>query len=267
MIQRTILILYCASIASACLWVPWHVKKDGYQLNFGYGPIWDGPRYSAEIFRGRNYRAMVAVCEVSVTRVLLELVAITAVFGSLLAVSPLLAIRSRRSKEPAQQNGQVTPGLKCPNCKLINPPAALRCDCGYDFESKTVERSFLTSQQASDPEAWRTKEILKFLGWWYLTVAVFPLGILCAILVASLLLAAARRSWWNRLGPFVGSGILCSIAAMLLFGFRTNGELFVFGTRTDPTALYATGFVAGFLTWAAVQVTRFLSLSRRNSTA
>jgi hypothetical protein len=22
---------------------------------------------------------------------------------------------------------------ECPNCKLINPPDAVRCDCGYDF--------------------------------------------------------------------------------------------------------------------------------------
>jgi hypothetical protein len=24
----------------------------------------------------------------------------------------------------------------CPNCKLINPPEAVRCDCGYNFVSK-----------------------------------------------------------------------------------------------------------------------------------
>lgn len=23
--------------------------------------------------------------------------------------------------------------MDCPNCKLVNPPNALRCDCGYDF--------------------------------------------------------------------------------------------------------------------------------------
>jgi hypothetical protein len=31
----------------------------------------------------------------------------------------------------------------CPRCKLINPPEALRCDCGYDFVTRRVEGSYL----------------------------------------------------------------------------------------------------------------------------
>jgi hypothetical protein len=37
--------------------------------------------------------------------------------------------------------------MKCPNCKLINPPTALRCDCGYDFEEKAVREPYLTPQE------------------------------------------------------------------------------------------------------------------------
>jgi len=32
--------------------------------------------------------------------------------------------------------------MKCPNCRLINPDTALRCDCGYDFQSKRIEESY-----------------------------------------------------------------------------------------------------------------------------
>jgi hypothetical protein len=28
--------------------------------------------------------------------------------------------------------------VECPNCKLLNPPGALRCDCGYDFASDKI---------------------------------------------------------------------------------------------------------------------------------
>ena len=34
----------------------------------------------------------------------------------------------------------------CPNCKLINPDSALRCDCGYDFPTGALEHSYLTDK-------------------------------------------------------------------------------------------------------------------------
>ena len=32
---------------------------------------------------------------------------------------------------------------RCPHCLLHNPPEALRCDCGYDFTTKTVRASYV----------------------------------------------------------------------------------------------------------------------------
>jgi hypothetical protein len=33
--------------------------------------------------------------------------------------------------------------MTCPKCKLLNPDSALRCDCGYDFQTRTIQESSL----------------------------------------------------------------------------------------------------------------------------
>src|SRR5437588_4936002 len=36
--------------------------------------------------------------------------------------------------------------MDCPNCKLVNPANATRCDCGYDFQTHTMQESHLTAR-------------------------------------------------------------------------------------------------------------------------
>jgi hypothetical protein len=39
--------------------------------------------------------------------------------------------------------------MDCPRCRLISPDSAERCDCGYDFKTKTLKESYV----ARDPVA------------------------------------------------------------------------------------------------------------------
>src|SRR5258708_4750582 len=44
--------------------------------------------------------------------------------------------------------------MECPNCRLINPAEAMRCDCGYDFASGQLESSYL-KEKAENSSRWR----------------------------------------------------------------------------------------------------------------
>src|SRR5579864_7349110 len=58
--------------------------------------------------------------------------------------------------------------MNCPNCELINPPTARRCDCGYDFESRTIKTPYVR-QEAPAPSRWG-RWASWFLGWTVLRV-------------------------------------------------------------------------------------------------
>ena len=52
---------------------------------------------------------------------------------------------------------------ECPKCGLINPTDSERCDCGYDFESRTIQASYIQSRTSSrDPSGHKIK-MLKIL--------------------------------------------------------------------------------------------------------
>jgi cell division protein FtsW (lipid II flippase) len=58
--------------------------------------------------------------------------------------------------------------VKCPNCRLENPPDALRCDCAYDFPSGTQKASYLTAKdkELSEPLYQKKKkpQWIRYLG-------------------------------------------------------------------------------------------------------
>jgi hypothetical protein len=41
--------------------------------------------------------------------------------------------------------------MDCPRCKLVNPATAVRCDCGYDLQTGTMQDSYLTERDKHLP--------------------------------------------------------------------------------------------------------------------
>lgn len=84
--------------------------------------------------------------------------------------------------------------MRCPRCRLISPDTAMRCDCGYDFVSGTVEGSYLTPRDQefiSRRRRDRTGRLIVFpsseAAWLYVLAAAIH------ALVASVVSGVRRR--------------------------------------------------------------------------
>lgn len=55
--------------------------------------------------------------------------------------------------------------MNCPRCGLVNPAEAQRCDCGWDFQSHTVETAYFKQELPKDIRIYlRVLVVLNVLG-------------------------------------------------------------------------------------------------------
>jgi hypothetical protein len=89
---------------------------------------------------------------------------------------------------PSPPTPQETDGnsrMKCPNCKLLNPPGAMRCDCGYDFATGEIQRLSGTSRPRTSANTLKARSLQRSpaatAGVFSLAVLLLALGFLCKI--------------------------------------------------------------------------------------
>jgi len=80
--------------------------------------------------------------------------------------------------------------MKCPRCGLFNPETAQRCDCGYDFDTRTVKNAYFKQDL---PREFKTYVIL--------AVVLNVLAALAAVAsrdIVNIMLAIAWSAavWW-----------------------------------------------------------------------
>ena len=118
--------------------------------------------------------------------------------------------------------------MECKNCGLLNPDTAMRCDCGYDFATRTMQASYVVKHAAPASDRW-----------------VRQYAIACAVVLGIQVLLLMMRPPFDEqpflhnvlaypLGPglFVASllsleGVdASSVAVWLVFGLGINAMLY-----------------------------------------
>ena len=57
--------------------------------------------------------------------------------------------------------------MKCPNCGLINPESAQRCECcGYDFDKGTIEKPYYREEKIIEEQANTTTSAFCLQSFW-----------------------------------------------------------------------------------------------------
>jgi hypothetical protein len=52
----------------------------------------------------------------------------------------------------------------CPKCRLVSPDSALRCDCGYDFDSGAMKESYLPLKERLPAGNTASKTLTGYVG-------------------------------------------------------------------------------------------------------
>ncbi|SRR5258705_4657146 len=107
----------------------------------------------------------------------------------------------------------------CPKCGLANPDTAQRCDCGYDFSSRTMKESYLVPRalEGQPAERWIVGGI-RYVCFGVMWVALYAvtLGLVAGIVRDHLLERASHDGYTAYVSL---AGFLMIMPVALLFSF------------------------------------------------
>ena len=154
----------------------------------------------------------------------------------------------------------------CPRCRLLSPDEALRCDCGHDFTTRSVESSYLDTGIVKSQGRQRLSGNFNMAFFLHLMAAtVATLGGLTAgavlglagqlALFAPVVVAASVTGWFTtrRLSPAAAAWIWVPTA--IWFAGWAFFDLFTLGLDHFMRVFVGVGFCGDFACAAQFLVT------------
>lgn len=62
-------------------------------------------------------------------------------------VVPEAAIETKEKPDYTRKGNSTSKQMKCPKCGLISPDIALRCDCGYYFDTGQIKEPYISKSE------------------------------------------------------------------------------------------------------------------------
>ncbi len=126
--------------------------------------------------------------------------------------------------------------MKCPKCGLINPDNALRCDCGYDFARKRMEKSYLAEAERNKQKGQPTERFNS--GHTRALIVIVLMGILLLVTLAGVLLNIQQILLLSRIA-----------AGEAITEFETDVSSLVYGLNAILQLLMLVATSIAFLFW------------------
>lgn len=145
----------------------------------------------------------------------------------------------------------------CPRCRLLSPNEALRCDCGYDFTTRSVESSYLAAGIVKSQGHQRLSGnftaafFLHLIAATVATFAALSAGLVLGLagqlaLFAPVVVAAIVTGWFTtrRLNPSAAAWVWVPTA--IWFAGWALFDLLTLGLDHFMTAFVGVGFCGDF---------------------
>ena len=116
--------------------------------------------------------------------------------------------------------------MKCPRCGLFNPESAQRCDCGYDFETRSVDKAYFSQGL---PKSIKTFLAIAIIGNIVSCLEIFTGGKVWEITIALIWSVVVYWLYWRLVKKDNWARIVLIILTFplgLIVGLSTEAKLY-----------------------------------------